>query len=634
MTQDADTILPRMPRLFTVFTERLDHAYRDRPYFVGRKARLLAGFNLLLLILIPLNIVKLLWLQPPEMGFRFACNGSIWAGALVSFFWVRKGRLELAGAGLVLVAALPIHVLMLFAPGYVQPLSVAVQLLMCDLVFVLLALVFASRPVAVFVLVIVVATHIAFHWSVLRTEPIAGSLEFTAGVLYRDGLIIIGIVFVLGFVLDEILKTAQGRSEEALRETRAVNENLERIVFERTRELEAATGRANDASRAKGDFLANMSHEIRTPLNGIIASSELLLGRRDLSPGAIENARVIAESGELLLKLIGDVLDLSKIEAGLLELEKQPFELSRLVEDCTGLMVAKAAQGGVRLESSLDPRLSGSFHGDGFRLRQILLNLLSNAIKFTPSGGSVHLAISSDFPLLNPTPIRFEVRDTGIGMDEVAMQRLFQRFSQADSSTSRRYGGSGLGLAISFRIVELMGGRLEAESAPDNGSVFHFSIRLRAAEDASAGPQPAQQAERLDLRVLLVEDNAINQKILASQLGKLGCRHSIASDGEEALAALQREPLPDVVLMDCDMPELDGWEATRRIRGWAFDPAATPIQKRAATLPIIALTAATLPEERTRCFEVGMNDYLAKPIKLAGLQRILLAVTSRAADSV
>jgi signal transduction histidine kinase/AmiR/NasT family two-component response regulator len=615
-----------MPQLFKAFAEGLDSVYRERPYFISRKARLLAAFNVLLLVLIPLNLVKLAWLQPPEMGFRLACNASIWVAALASFFLVRKGRLEVAGAAFVLVAVLPIHTLIFFAPGYVEPLSVATQLLMCDLVFVLLGLVFASRPVAFVVLATVVVTHIAFHWRALRVEPIVGSLEFTAGILYRDGLIIIGIVFCLGFVLDEILSAAQRRSEEALRETRAMNENLERLVTERTLELEVATRRANDASQAKGDFLANMSHEIRTPLNGIIASSELLLERHDLPPEAVENARVIAESGDLLLRLIGNVLDLSKIEAGQLELEKHPFDLAVLAEDCAELMAARAAQDGVHLAFIVAPEMSKFYEGDSLRLRQILLNLISNAIKFTPSGGNVCLTIGSS----QPGMMRFAVRDTGIGMSDDAMKRLFQRFSQADSSTSRRYGGTGLGLAISFRLVELMGGRLEVESAPGAGSAFHFSIPLPVTEQESKVPQtPPPGSVRLELQVLVVEDNATNRKILAAQLEKLGCRSTTAADGEEGLHALVQEPTPDVILMDCDMPTLDGWNATMRIRNWASDPAATPLQKRAATLPIIALTAATLPEERARCFEVGMNDYLAKPIKLANLQRILQTVKNR-----
>ncbi|MGH8046626.1 MAG: ATP-binding protein, partial [Chthoniobacterales bacterium] len=612
-----------MPLPFTASIERLDSVYRERPYFVGIKARLLATFDLLALVFIPLNVVKILWIQPPEVPFRLVFNISMAAGALVSFLLVRKGRLELGGAMLVLLAVIPIHVLMFVAPRYPEPLSAAVQLFAFDLVYLLLALVFSTRLVAVCLLAVTVGSHIGFYLIALKADPIQGSMRFAADTILRDGLITVGLVFCLGIALDLMITSAHRRSEESLRETQATNENLERLVSERTKELEAATLRANEASRAKSDFLANMSHEIRTPLNGIIASSELLLSRSDLSPETAEHARLISESGDLLLRLIGNVLDLSKIEAGQIELEKRVFDLAGLVEDCTGLMAARAAQSGVHLNSELSPQLTGKFLGDEFRLRQILLNLISNAIKFTPAGGNVHLSISSDFPLLNPTLIRFEVRDTGIGMNEAAMNRLFQRFSQADSSTSRRYGGTGLGLAISFRIVEMMGGHLEVESAPDRGSIFHFAIALRVADPAADIPEAQEQAASFGLHVLLVEDNAINRKILAVQLEKLGCHSTMTDDGEEALIALRREPLPDVVLMDCDMPELDGWETTRRIRGWAADPTATPVQKRAARLPIIALTAATLPEERARCFEVGMNEYLAKPIKLASLQNVL-----------
>jgi signal transduction histidine kinase len=530
---------------------------------------------------------------------------------------VRRGRLESAGSALVLIAVVPIHIFMFLIPRFAEPVSGAVQLAISDFVFMLMALVFATRRVAFLVLAIAVVSHIGFHLLALR-DPIPGSLRFTADLLLRDGLIVLGVVFALGFALDEILTATNRRSEEALAASRAVNENLERIVAERTRELEIATERAGEASRAKGEFLANMSHEIRTPLNGIIASSELLLARSDLTPAAAENARLIFESGELLLRLVGDVLDLSKVEAGQLEIEQQPFSLRAVTEDCVGLMRAAAERVGVRLESDLAPGLEGDFLGDGFRLRQILLNLLSNAIKFTPVGGSARLAILCDHSGENPKTVRFEVRDTGIGMDAAAMEKLFQRFTQADSSTSRRYGGTGLGLAISYRLVELMGGKLAVTSTPGRGSSFQFSIPLRevAREAAEAAGEP-EDAGPLGLRVLVAEDNAVNRRILAAQLDRLGCTHRMAGDGAEALQLLESEPLPDVILMDCDMPNLDGWEASRSIRARSGE---------AATLPIIALTAATLPEERARCFDAGMNDYLSKPVKLDNLRRVLSGV--------
>jgi CheY-like chemotaxis protein len=286
------------------------------------------------------------------------------------------------------------------------------------------------------------------------------------------------------------------------------------------------------------------------------------------------------------------------------------------------LVSTKATAGAVQVAFTVDPALPTHLEGDSYRLRQVLLNLLSNAIKFTPAGGRVQVTVNSAAPRANPTLVRIEVRDSGIGMNEAALARIFERFTQADSSTTRRFGGSGLGLAISWRLVQIMGGRLEVESAPAKGSVFHFTIPLRAIEPAPASPATQARPEmKLNLRVLVAEDNAVNQKIIAAQLAQLGCHTTIVSDGAEALAALAKEPLPDVVLMDCHMPNLDGWEATRQIRGWTRDPNA--LRKQAATLPIVALTAAALPEERTRCLEAGMNAFLAKPMKVAELHRVL-----------
>jgi signal transduction histidine kinase/CheY-like chemotaxis protein len=612
-----------MPSPFSAFFRQLDSTYRDQAYFLGMKARLLAAFDWLFLVFVPFNLAKVLWLQLPFIGLRIGLNLCFALAAVLSLRETRAGRLERAGNVLVIVALAPIHLLAFFAPA-LQPVGAAIQLFIADLVLLLFALIFASRGVAFVALAVIVASHVCFHLRAFDTRPIPGSLEFAADTILREGLITFGFVFCLGLMLVTMIEAAHRRSEEALRETRLLNENLERLVAERTRELEVATQRANEASRAKGEFLANMSHEIRTPLNGIIASADLLQRRADLPSDAASQARLIAESGELLMRVIGDVLDLSKIEADQLELEVQPFDLAALAANCTGLLEPRAAQSDVKLVTELAPGLASHYEGDGFRLRQILLNLLSNGIKFTPPGGNVRLVISP-----GDGGVRFEVRDTGIGMDESTRRRLFQRFSQADSSTTRRFGGTGLGLAISWQLVELMRGRLEVESESGHGSTFFFTIPLRAitaAPVASSAPADA----RLDLHVLVAEDNAINRRVLAAQLEKLGCRCTMAVDGGEALAILQdRPPLPDVILMDCDMPNLDGWEAARRIRAWTTDPAASALQRRAAALPIVALTAATLPEERARCFEVGMNDYLSKPVKLMGLRRVLESAAPR-----
>ncbi len=617
-----------MPRFFSTYVEKLDATYRDRPYFVGLKARLLAAFGWLLVVFVPLNIAKIIWLEPPGMPYRFGANVFMAAAALLSLVWVHRGRPELAGGIFVLAAVLPVHALLPLMPAIHQPLSVAILVFVFDLVMLLLALVFASRLVAFGVLAIIMASQISFHWIVLHGGHFDEALHLAADTLVREGLIATFIIFFLGIALVRMIESAHRRSEQALSETQIMNENLGRLVAERTVELEAATERANEASRAKGDFLANMSHEIRTPLNGIIASADLLRHRSDLSPVDAGHVRLIADSGELLLKQLGDILDISKIEAGQLGLEAHPFELNPLVADCVALVMPQAEAGGISLEHELTPGLPAAFEGDSFRLRQVLLNLMSNAIKFTPRGGRVRIAVTSLGTVENRVTLRFDVSDTGIGMDADAMKRIFERFTQADTSTTRRYGGTGLGLAISSRIIGMMGGRIEAESVPGQGSLFHFMVSLPAIESAVATePAVKPRPVSLGLRVLVAEDNAMNRKILGAQLDQLGCTWTMTNDGDEFLQVVQQAPLPDVVLMDCHMPSLDGWEATRRLRGWAGDERATPLQQQAANLPVIALTAAVLPEERKRCQEAGMNAFLAKPVKLADLREVLKSLS-------
>lgn len=612
-----------MLRPFATYLAQIDSTYGERPYLVGLRARLLTIFCWLLLVLVPLNIAKLLWINPPIVLFRILFNVFMALACYMALRWSRRGRLDAAGNMLVLGTVIPAHALALLVSSYEQPLSAAILLFAFDLVFLLFALVFSSRRVSLAVLLVVVFSRIAFHLRELA-EPIAGSLKFAADALLREGLVVIAVIYCLGLALVRMIESAHRRSEESLMETRRTNENLERLVAARTRDLEAASLRANEASRAKGDFLANMSHEIRTPLNGIIASSDLLLRRSDLSPEVFEQVRLIADSGELLLKQLSDILDFSKIEAGQLMLETRRFELAPLVADCLTLLRAKAEQGEVRIGSTVDAAIPRYLEGDSYRLRQVLLNLVANAIKFTPPGGEVRVVVSSVSPSSDPVPVRFEVIDTGIGMDEETMKRIFERFTQADSSTTRRYGGTGLGLAISSRIVAMMSGRIEAESRQGKGSTFHFTLPFRInGTTPEAAVTSARGFVRLGLHVLVAEDNAMNRKIIGVQLGELGCSYEMTNDGEEALASLCKEPLPDVVLMDCHMPNLDGWEATRKIRAARNDPEASDLRRQVAELPIVALTAAALPEERARCLEAGMNDFLTKPVKLADLQRAL-----------
>ena len=618
-----------MNRTFASLFARLDSVYAAEPHFTRLKARLLFSLNLLLLVWIPLNAGKVLVFQPPHVPMRLAMNGCLALAAGWSLATIRRGRLQAAGNRLALGLIVPTHALLFLAPEYLQPVSVGVQLFAFDLVFLLLTIVFASRRVGVAVLLMVVGSLTWFCFSALRHDPIAGSLRFTADVLLLDGTIALGFVFCLGVTVVQMIEQANRSSEKALRETEATNENLEALVTERTRALAVTTKLAQESSRAKGEFLANMSHEIRTPLNGIIGAADLLRQRPDLPADAAEHIRMIADSGDLLLRLLGDILDFSKIEAGQLKLEQHPFELTPLVRDLTTLLGGAAAAARIRLEFIVATALPPQVEGDSHRLRQVLLNLASNAIKFTPPDGHVKVAVSSDAPQANPVTVRFEVRDTGIGMDAATMARIFERFTQADTSTTRRYGGSGLGLAISAQLVRLMGGHLEVESHPGRGSAFFFSLTMPRIELLAPSPAPAAKLKAdLGLQVLVVEDNAVNRRLLAVQLGQLGCRHTMAEDGEAALAALESSPPPDVILMDCHMPRLDGWETTRRLRGWSADPSAT--RQHLSALPVIALTAAALPEERQRCLDAGMNQFVSKPVRLSELHEALRNITPAA----
>lgn len=620
-----------MLRLLALIVARLDAAYADQSYFIRLKARLLAGFDALLIVWLPFNIGKILWASLPFAGWRIAVNIFIGAVTIWSTRDVFKGRLQRAGNGLVLALALPTHLVMTLVPWQYEPVGTAVQLYVFDTVFLLLAVVFATRWISTTIFAIIVGTMIVLHYTKLHQPALAGSLEFVSDTLLRDGLLAIVFLFFLDIAVVQMIEAANRRSEQALRETRTTNENLEGLVAARTQELEAAIQQAQASAQAKSEFLANMSHEIRTPLNGIIGSSDLLRQSGDLPPTAAEHVRIIAESGDFLLRLLGDILDFSKIEAGQLALDCHPFELISVVSDTVALLASKATENNVQLQTELSADLPPHVLGDSYRLRQVLLNLTSNAVKFTPAGGRVELSVHTEEPAADPIRLRFAVRDTGIGMDEATLARIFERFTQADSSTTRRYGGTGLGLAISTHLVRLMGGKLEVESAPGRGSVFFFTLSFPRVTTPVIETPTVPIAAQLGLDVLVVEDNPMNRAILAAQLARLGCRHTVALDGEQALAALAKGPIPDVVLMDGHMPNLDGWETTRRVRAWGSQT--DPRLREAAMVPIIALTAAALPEERWRCLDAGMNEFLAKPVRLVDLNNVLRRYVRRAPES-
>jgi signal transduction histidine kinase/ActR/RegA family two-component response regulator len=404
--------------------------------------------------------------------------------------------------------------------------------------------------------------------------------------------------------IDQVPRTVTPRQLEALRRLGGQVINL--------MELRRARDAALKAALAKSEFLATMSHEIRTPLSGVLGMTELLL-ESPLSAEQRGLAATVKACGEHLLAVVNDVLDFSKLESGKLALECVEFDVAEIVAQCAAICRCDAVKSGIALTTECAADL-GRRMGDPTRLRQALLNLCTNAVKFTLAG-AVGLRVES---AAGSTEIAFFVTDSGIGIAADKISGLFERFSQADSSTTRRFGGSGLGLAITRRIVELMGGQIGVASEIGVGSTFSFRVPMPlAAATATVARPDAATTQRLavlkDLRVLVADDNSVNRLLIRRQLLRFGCQTTIVESGREAIEQWNASPF-DVILMDCQMPQMDGYEATRRIRA-----SASP----GAQIPIIALTANALESDRDNCLRAGMSDFLTKPVALDRLQDAL-----------
>ena len=458
-----------------------------------------------------------------------------------------------------------------------------------------------------------------------RADGSSFPVEYHANPILRDGELVGAVVNFSDVSERRQAEMALRLAHDALAQERAL---LTERVRERTTELDLANAELGRTARAKDEFLAAMSHELRTPLTSILGLSETmgdgLLGA--LSPQQAKAAFTIHENGAHLLELINDILDMSRVASGRMTLRLDQVPVNQLWDACLRLIRPPVTAKGLRLETRLDPAVQ-LVHGDSRRLKQMLINLLGNAVKFTPEGGTIGLDVMGE---ADHRQVRIRVWDTGIGIPADQLERLFKPFVQIDSRLSRQHGGTGLGLALAYGMAQLHGGTIEVGSAVGKGSHFDLilpwnpqaqkGVKVReetVTEEAGPPTQPLAPA-----RVLLAEDNADNLEMVSNYLRLLGFEVHTAQDGLEVVARA-RACRPDIIIMDVQMPELDGLEATRRLR-------ADPTLRRT---PIIALTALAMPGDRERCLDAGMDDYLSKPLGLSELHKSLTSWIKRTRGS-